>query len=202
MVNNISAYDTPVILVFGDSLSAGYGIDIEDSWPTLLQKQLDNENYEYQVINTSISGETTEGGINRIEIALKTFNPELLILELGGNDGLRGFPPKLIKANLERIINTCKNNGTNVVLLGIRIPMNYGQRYTRTFEKIYREIAHELSVPWIAFFMDGVAQNSNLMQNDGIHPNAAAQPKLLENIWPAIQSIINKEKTLTTQLRE
>jgi len=202
LVNNISAYDTPVILVFGDSLSAGYGIDIEDSWPTLLQKQLDNEDYEYQVINTSISGETTEGGINRIEIALKTFNPELLILELGGNDGLRGFPPKLIKANLERIINTCKNNGTNVVLLGIRIPMNYGQRYTRTFEKIYREIAHELSVPWIAFFMDGVAQNSNLMQNDGIHPNAAAQPKLLENIWPAIQNIINKEKTLTTQLRE
>ena len=182
----------PTVLVFGDSLSAGYGIDVDQSWTTLLQERLEQQGYEHRVINASISGETTEGGAARIEQALSDFSPTLIILELGGNDGLRGFPSSRMKGNLDKIISSSKTSGAAVVLLGIRIPSNYGRRYTDAFENVYRELAAEYEVPWIEFFMESVVRNEDLMQNDGIHPNAAAQPILLDNVWPIINNALGK----------
>jgi len=184
---NGHAADVPTVLIFGDSLSAGYGIDVDQSWAALLQSRLKEQGYEHRVVNASISGETTEGGAERIAPALANFEPALIILELGGNDGLRGFPPDRIRRNLEKIITASKASGAAVVLLGIRIPGNYGSRYTQAFERVFRETAESHDVPWIEFFMEGIAQNDALMQSDGIHPNAAAQPKLLENAWPIIE---------------
>ena len=184
--------------MFGDSLSAGYGIDVDQSWTALLQSRLESQGYEHRVINASISGETTEGGATRISRALADFTPELIILELGGNDGLRGFPPERMRGNLRKIIETSKASGAAVVLLGIRIPPNYGARYTREFEAIYRELAGELDIPWIEFFMDGVALNDELMQDDGIHPNADAQIILLDNAWPAIREALAPQETQDT----
>jgi acyl-CoA thioesterase-1 len=184
------AADVPTVLIFGDSLSAGYGIDVDQSWAALLQSRLREQGYEHRVVNASISGETTEGGAQRIGPALENFAPELLILELGGNDGLRGFPPQRTRENLEKIITASRAAGTAVVLLGIRIPSNYGPRYTQAFESVFRDTAETLDVPWIEFFMDGIALDKDLMQADGIHPNAKAQPRLLDNAWPAIREAL------------
>jgi acyl-CoA thioesterase-1 len=184
------AANAPTVLVFGDSLSAGYGMDVDQSWPALLQSRLESQGYEHRVINASISGETTEGGVTRIGNALESFNPELVILELGGNDGLRGFPPERMKANLQTIIEATKTSGAAVVILGIKIPSNYGLRYTGAFENVYRELADQLGVLWIEFFMEGVALNEELMQDDGIHPNAEAQSILLDNAWPIIRQAL------------
>ena len=181
------AASAPTVLVFGDSLSAGYGIDVNQSWPALLQSRLESQGYEHRVINASISGETTEGGVTRIGSTLENFSPELVILELGGNDGLRGFPPERMKANLQTIIEVTKTSGAAVVMLGIRIPTNYGPRYTGAFENVYRELAEQSGVLWIEFFMEGIALNEDLMQDDGIHPNAEAQLILLDNAWPIIR---------------
>jgi acyl-CoA thioesterase-1 len=188
----IPAAVPPTVLVFGDSLSAGYGIDVDQSWPALLQARLASQGYEHRVINASISGETTEGGVTRIGSTLDNFHPDLVILELGGNDGLRGFPPKRMKANLMTIIETAKASGASVVMLGIRIPTNYGSRYTEAFENVYRELAGQLDVPWIEFFMESVAFNEELMQDDGIHPNAEAQSILLDNAWPIIRQALSE----------
>jgi acyl-CoA thioesterase-1 len=178
--------DEPTVLIFGDSLSAGFGIEVDQSWATLLQARLREQGYEHKVINASISGETTEGGAARIDKAMQNFNPSLIILELGGNDGLRGFPPARLRGNLEKIVTTAKGSGAAVVLLGIRIPLNYGPRYSQAFEDSFRVVAEAQEIPWIEFFMEGVALNEDLMQDDGIHPNAEAQPILLDNAWPII----------------
>jgi acyl-CoA thioesterase-1 len=180
--------EAPTVLVFGDSLSAGHGIDVDQSWTALLQSRLADQGYEHRVINASIGGDTTESGAARIGQAIETFAPSLIILELGGNDGLRGIPAERMRGNLHKIIKTSKDSGAAVVLLGIRIPPNYGQRYIEDFDRVFRELANELDVPWIEFFMEGVALNDELMQSDGIHPNAAAQSKLLENAWPMIDA--------------
>ncbi len=185
------AADVPTVLVFGDSLSAGYDIDVDQSWTALLQARLEQQGYEHRVVNASISGETTEGGVTRIDDALNTFSPELLILELGANDGLRGFPPARMKANLITIINRAKASGADVVLLGIRIPTNYGARYSRAFEDVFREVSDETDIKWIEFFMDGIALNDELLQSDRIHPNVAAQPILLDNAWPIISATLD-----------
>ena len=184
--------EPPTVLVFGDSLSAGFGIDVDQSWTSLLQSRLQEQGYEHRVVNASISGETTEGGATRIGSAVATFNPALVILALGGNDGLRGFPPSRTKENLETIVNTSTASGAAVVLLGITIPRNYGQRYIDQFEASFREVATHYEIPWIEFFMEGVALNEELMQGDGIHPNAAAQPLLLDNAWPIIVEALAK----------
>lgn len=182
-------------MVFGDSLSAGYGVDIDQSWATLLQARLIEQGYEYRVVNASISGETTEGGVSRIAAALENFSPELVILELGGNDGLRGFPVTRMQENLAKIVDISRASGASVVLLGIRIPTNYGQRYTSAFENVYREVAAQYGIPWIEFFMQGIAMNAELMQDDGIHPNAEAQPMLLDNAWPIVsQALADRHK--------
>jgi len=184
------AADVPTVLILGDSLSAGYGIDVDQSWAALLQSRLREQGYEHRVVNASISGETTEGGAERIGPALENFSPELVILELGGNDGLRGFPPQRTRENLDRIITASKASGAQVVLLGIRIPSNYGPRYTQAFEGVFRDTAETHDIPWIGFFMEGIALNEELMQADGIHPNAQAQPKLLDNAWPIIKEAL------------
>ena len=191
------AAEAPTVLVFGDSLSAGFGIDVDQSWPTLLQSRLHTQGYEHRVVNASISGETTEGGASRIPAAIERFKPSVVILELGGNDGLRGFPPDRMRGNLRTIIETSKQGGAEVVLLGIRIPTNYGPRYTKAFENTYRDLATELEVAWIEFFMDGVAMNDDLMQDDGIHPNADAQAILLDNAWPIIREALEQANTKT-----
>ena len=157
-----------------------------------MQRRLDTEGYEYRVVNASITGETTAGGAARIERALAAFDPALIILELGGNDGLRGFPPTQMKDNLGKMIQSGQGSGAAVVLLGIRIPFNYGPRYTTAFENVFRELATQYDVPWIEFFMEGVALNEDLMQADGIHPNAAAQPILLDNAWPIIEEALQE----------
>lgn len=191
MAANALGTQPPTVLVFGDSLSAGYGIDIDNSWTALLQDRLEELGYEHRVVNASISGETTEGGAARIETALSTFTPDLIILELGGNDGLRGFPPERMRLNLEKIIKRSKDSGASVVLLGIRIPTNYGPRYTAAFEAVYRQVAADLGIEWIEFFMEGVAMNDELLQADRIHPNTEAQPILLENAWPIISATLD-----------
>lgn len=182
--------NAPTVMVFGDSLSAGYGVDVDQSWASLLQARLASQGYEHQVVNASITGETTEGGASRIATALQKFSPDLVILELGGNDGLRGFPTARMKENLSTIIETSQASGAAVVLLGIRIPSNYGQRYTAAFENVYRELADEYGIPWIEFFMEGIALNAELMQDDGIHPNSEAQPILLDNAWPIVSQAL------------
>jgi acyl-CoA thioesterase I len=183
----------PTVLVLGDSLSAGYGIDVDQSWTALLQSRLETQGYEHRVVNASISGETTEGGASRIGAALREFSPEVVVVALGGNDGLRGFPPDRIKANLQTIVDAAEAQGAATVLLGIRIPTNYGPRYTQAFENVYRELAEERRIPWIEFFMEGVALDENLMQEDGIHPNEQAQPVLLDNAWPVIRQALESD---------
>jgi len=190
MTTGAAAAEPPTVLVFGDSLSAGYGIDVDQSWVALLQKRFEETGYEHRVVNASISGETTEGGAARIDEAIATFSPELIILELGGNDGLRGFPPARIRDNLKTIAERARDSGAEVVLLGIRIPTNYGARYTQAFEAVYADVAAELDIRWIEFFMDGIALNDELLQDDRIHPNAAAQPRLLDNAWPVIRDTL------------
>jgi acyl-CoA thioesterase-1 len=183
--------EAPTVLVFGDSLSAGYGIEVDQSWATLLQARLKEQGYEHRVVNASISGDTTESGAARIAQAIESFSPALIILELGGNDGLRGIPPSRMRDNLRIIIKTSTDSGAAVVLLGIRIPPNYGQRYIEEFDDVFRQLATEMEVPWIEFFMEGVALNEDFMQSDGIHPNAIAQPLLLDNAWPIINTALS-----------
>jgi len=193
VATNAQATDPPTVLIFGDSLSAGFGIDVDQSWTALLQQRLEEQGYEHRVVNASISGETTEGGAARIDSAIGTFSPDLIILELGGNDGLRGFPPTRIKDNLETIARRARDSGAGVVLLGIRIPTNYGTRYTQAFEAVYADVADELGIRWIEFFMEGVALNDELLQEDRIHPNVEAQPILLDNAWPIIHATLDSQ---------
>jgi acyl-CoA thioesterase-1 len=152
--------------------------------------RLENQGYEHRVVNASIGGETTEGGSTRIDRALEKFRPALVILELGGNDGLRGIPANRMHENLENIILKSEASGAAIVLLGIRIPTNYGRRYREAFEKVFRDLAAQHEIPWIEFFMEGIAFNEDLMQSDGIHPNATAQPLLLDNAWPIITAAL------------
>ena len=186
------AAEPPTVLVFGDSLSAGYGVDVDQTWVALLQARLESQGYEHRVINASISGETTQGGMTRIAPALENFHPELVSLELGGNDGLRGFPANVIKDNIRAMIDASRQHGATVVILGIKIPTNYGPRYRQSFENIYSELATEMDLYWIEFFMEGVALNEDLMQDDGIHPTTEAQPVLLDNAWPVIRKALSK----------
>lgn len=180
----------PTLLVLGDSLSAGYGIALEESWVSLLAARLAREGYEHRVINASVSGDTTSGGLARLGPALERYRPELVVIELGGNDGLRGLPLGVVRDNFEAMIEQSRAAGADVVLLGMRIPTNYGPRYTERFQALYREMAERYGLEWVEFFLDGVALEDDLMLPDGIHPNAAAQPLLLDNAWPAVEAAL------------
>lgn len=178
------------ILVFGDSISAGYGIDPEQGWVRLLQERLDAAGYEFHVINASVSGETTTGGLARLPRALARHEPRVVILELGANDGLRGLPLTTTRSNLRRMIDDARKAGSSVLLAGMQMPPNYGARYTGDFRKLFPDLARELKVKLVPFLMEGVALHPDLMQADGLHPNAAGQPLLLENVWPVLRPML------------
>jgi len=184
---------TPVILVFGDSISAGYGLPhVEQGWVALLKARLAGEGYGYQVVNASVSGETTEGGLARLPRALAMHHPQVVILELGGNDGLRALPVAELRADLERMVDLSRQAGAKVLLLGMRIPPNYGPKYTGEFSAAYGEVAHERQVALVPFLLDGVALHPDLMQADGIHPDQAAQPRLLDNVWTRLAPLLER----------
>ena len=175
----------------GDSLSAGYGISQSDSWSTLLQEKLDQRDRAYQVVNASITGDTTHGGLSRLPKTLERVKPDIVIIELGGNDGLRGLSLENSRDNIEQMITLSHQSGARVLLLGIQLPHNYGPEYRRKFHQIYLDLAEQRNVAIVPFFLKGVAETSALMQADGIHPSAAAQPRILENIWPQLNPLLN-----------
>jgi acyl-CoA thioesterase-1 len=179
------------ILVMGDSISAAYGIQRETGWVALLDRRLTERDEAWQVINASISGETTGGGLARLPNALAVHDPAVVIIELGGNDAMRGYPVAKIYDNLDQLVTLAKSQGRNVLLVGIQIPPNYGPRYTNAFASIYREIAEQRNVPLVPFLLENVALTPALMQNDGIHPTAEAQPQLLETVWPELAPLLD-----------
>ncbi len=182
----------PTILVFGDSLSAAYGIDPQSGWVALLQKRLSRERYPHRVVNASISGDTTLGGRERLLSALERHNPEVVILELGGNDGLRAIALGEIRANLAELIRLSQKRQARALVVGIRLPPNYGKRYTEGFHAIYAELARQFDVGLVPFLLDGVATQPGMMQPDGIHPTAAAQPRMVDNVWPHLEPLLEK----------
>ena len=182
----------PVILILGDSLSAGYGLAPGEGWVTLLGRRLSAQGYEYRVVNASVSGETTGGGLERLPRALALHRPAVLFLELGANDGLRGLPVPEFRANLERMIELGRRAGARIVLAGIRIPTNYGPQYTERFFAVFGELARAREVSLVPFFLEGVALRDDLFQDDRIHPNAAAQAILLDNAWAALQPLLER----------
>lgn len=177
-----------VWLVVGDSISAAFGLDTTQGWVALLQKRLDQQGKRIQVVNASISGDTSAGGLARLPALLAEHRPALVMIELGGNDGLRGTPLAQLQQNLADMIAASQASGAQVLLLGMRLPPNYGKRYTEGFAGVYEQLADAYKVPLLPFFLDGVGGVPGLMQADGIHPTAAAQPRLLDNIWPLLEA--------------
>lgn len=186
----LSASGAPKILVLGDSLSAGYGLDRREAWVTLLEQRLQREGYRYDIVNASISGETTRGGRNRITRLLETHRPAVVIVELGGNDGLRGWPIDEIRGNLSYIIEQSRKQNALVLLAGMQLPPNYGPRYTRSFTHVYAEVAKQHNIALVPFFLEGLALNLTWFQPDGIHPSAQAQPVMLENVWRVLRPLL------------
>ncbi len=184
------------ILVLGDSLSAAYGIDVEHGWVNLLQQRI-NEKYpkdnNWRVVNASVSGETTAGGLARLPNLLEVHQPVLCIIQLGANNGLRGQPVALMKQQLDQILQLCNQVGTTL-LLGIKLPPNYGEKYTQTFEQVYSDLAVNHNISLVPFILDGVALKSNYMQKDGLHPTAEAQNIILENVWPSFDELLHTFK--------
>ena len=180
------------ILVFGDSISAAYGIRVEQGWVSLLQRKLESQGYGYQVANASVSGETTAGGLARLPRALKVHKPAIVVIELGGNDGLRALPVAQMRANLMRMVTLSREAGARVLLVGMRMPPNYGPVYTQQFHAVYDEVSKYFKIPSVPFLLNDVALKGNLMQEDGIHPNVEGQPKLLDNIWPPLSKMLVK----------
>ena len=176
----------------GDSISAGYGIQREEGWVELLSKSLNQAEYPHVVVNGSISGETTGGGLARLPQALDTHEPEIVVIELGGNDGLRGYPTDLVRSNLKEMVELSLAQDAKVLLVGMQIPPNYGPRYTRAFFGMYEEIAGETQVSLVPFFLERVALEPGLMQDDGIHPTADAQPLLLETLWDYLEPLLDR----------
>ncbi|MCB1638113.1 MAG: arylesterase [Thiothrix sp.] len=184
------------ILVWGDSLSAAYGIPVEKGWVNLLGEQLGDR---FAITNGSISGETSKGGLARLPDALENTKPDFLLLELGANDGLQGMPPANMRANLANMIEQAQAVAARVVLIGIKIPPNYGPQYTEKFEAVYSELAEQYQLPFIPFLLDGVAEDFSLMQADGLHPLAEAQPIILAHIWPTLEPVLKgKAETAET----
>ncbi|MFT4171812.1 MAG: arylesterase [Rhodocyclaceae bacterium] len=180
------------ILVMGDSLSAGYGIDQSKAWPTLLGQKLKTEGYRYEVVNASISGETSAGGRSRIGEALSRTKPEIVIIELGANDGLRGLSMKAMRDNLEAMIQSSRQNGAKVMLIGMLMPPNFGQAYTEKFRTTYSDLARQYKTPLVPFLLEGFAQKRELFQPDGLHPVADAQPLVVNNVWPTLRPMLRK----------
>ena len=178
------------ILVLGDSLSGAFGLDTDEGWVELLQQKLTTQDYEYRVINASVSGDTTRTGLSRIQSALKMHSPSIVIIALGGNDGLRGLPFSEIENSLADIIQRCKAQGAKVLLVGVRLPPNYGPVYNQKFVELYLRLADRFQLPLVAKMLDNVAENRELMQADGMHPKAEAQSQVMENIWTGLMPLL------------
>jgi len=187
----MSAADAPdTILVFGDSISAAYGMPEEQGWVSLLTTRLTQLEKNVLVVNASISGETTAGGIVRLPKILKVHQPDIVILELGGNDGLRGYPISRIKDNVQQMTDLIADSGAKVLLIGMVLPPNYGKRYTTAFTALFDMVAQENNVPFLPFLLEGTATSQSLIQRDGIHPKPEAQPLLLNDIWPLLEPLL------------
>lgn len=180
------------VLVFGDSISAAYGIQREQGWVALLGARFDLLEMPHQVVNASISGETTGGGLARLNKLLEASSPDIVILELGGNDGLRGYPIERIQENMQSMLDMAHASGAQVLILGMRIPPNYGVRYAEAFHNIYQTLAKEEGTALLPFFMQGIAEQPALMQADRVHPGAKAQTLLLDNVWPLLSELFSK----------
>lgn len=181
------------IVVVGDSLSSGYGIAAEQSWVAMLEDRLRSEGYEYRVVNASIAGDTSAGGLARLPRLLEQHDPDILVIELGGNDGLRGQPVAMLRDNLAKMIELGRQSGAEVVLAGIQIPPNYGTKYTEALAAVYPELAEHYGTPLVEFLLDGVALNADLMQPDGIHPNAAGQKVVFANVWRVLGPLLARD---------
>ncbi len=176
--------------MLGDSLSAGYGLARESGWTWLLEERIRTLGLPHRVVNASVSGDTTAGGLTRLAPLLEREQPEVLVIELGANDGLRGFGFDLIRENLTALVREGRSAGARVLILGVRLPPNYGAAYTEGFQAVFREVADAEGVPLVPQMLAGVAEDRGLMQADGIHPAAAAQPRILDNVWPALESLL------------
>lgn len=185
-----SAQATQTIVIFGDSLSAAYGIQQNEGWVKLLENKLNQQKLDYKVVNASISGETTSGGLGRFKTMLTTHKPNIVIIELGANDGLRGLSVREMQSNLDSMITQAKASKAKVLLLGMRIPPNYGIQYTQQFSETYANLAQKHGLVLVPFFLESVAGNPSLILDDGLHPKAIAQAKLLENVWSQLRKLI------------
>ncbi|MEJ2362589.1 MAG: arylesterase [Gammaproteobacteria bacterium] len=182
----------PVILVLGDSLSAAHGIERDQGWVQLLQNKLRKSGYPYKVVNASVSGDTTDSGLSRLPLALKQHRPAIVIIELGGNDGLRGLSVDELQRNLSRLIELARHGGAKVLLIRERLPPNLGEIYTAKFSQRFEIVSAQEQVPLVPFFLRGVAGDPSLMQPDGVHPNAKGQPRMLKNVWPILKPLLKK----------
>ncbi|HUI61416.1 MAG TPA: arylesterase [Steroidobacteraceae bacterium] len=192
-LQNAAASDR-TILVFGDSLSAAYGLRSEQGWVALLDKRLHSQGYGYRVVNASVSGETTGGGLERLPRALQLHRPEILVLELGANDALRGLPLQLARDNLSRMIELAQRDHAHVLLVGMRIPPNYGPRYTADFVQMYADLRDRYRLAFVPFLLDSVALDPARMQDDGLHPNAQGEPAVLDTLWPQLLPLLKKNQ--------
>ncbi|MEO9701063.1 MAG: arylesterase [Marinobacter alexandrii] len=192
MMAPVALANQNTLLIVGDSLSAAYGVPSDRAWAHLLQERLNNNGLsQWNVVNASISGETTDGGARRLPGLLADNSPDIVVIELGGNDGLRGFPPNVIESNLAQMITQVQDAGARAILVGMQIPPNYGQRYTQMFADIFPKLSDRYNTALVPFFLQGVYDQEGMMQDDGIHPSAEAQPKLLENVWPVLKPALN-----------
>ena len=180
-----------VIVALGDSLTAGLGVGVDEAYPALLEARLRREGFDYRVVNAGVSGDTSAGGLRRLDWALK-LKPQVLIVALGANDGLRGQPPAALRANLTQIVERARGAGARVLLAGMRVPPNYGDEYARAFAAVYASVARATGVPLAPFLLDGVAGDPRLNQADGIHPTAEGQRVIAEHLWPHLRSLLAK----------
>tara|TARA_R110000868_G_scaffold168291_1_gene402961 strand:+ start:19447 stop:20064 length:618 start_codon:yes stop_codon:yes gene_type:complete len=178
------------VLVVGDSISAAFGLDTREGWVALLEKRLAEEGFAHQVVNASISGDTSAGGAARLPALLTEHQPELVIIELGGNDGLRGQPPAQLQQNLAAMVQQSQKAGAEVLILGMQLPPNYGVRYTTAFADVFPKVANETGSALVPFVLEGIGGVPSMMQSDGIHPTAEAQPRLLDNVWPMLKPLL------------
>ena len=185
------ADETPVILILGDSLSAAYNMEVSESWPSLLQDRLDEHGHAYRVFNSSIAGDTTQGGLARLPRLLEKQQPAIVMIELGGNDGLRGIPLDTTRGNLSSMIVAGQQAGARVIISEMRIPPNYGRSYTEKFQALFGELAAEHGETLLPFLLEDIALEPGMMQADGIHPAAAAQPAMLDEVWAVLEPLIN-----------
>jgi len=192
VVNTVQAAGAR-LLVLGDSLSAAYGINRQQGWVQLLRQRLTKQGYDYQVINASVSGDTTRNGLSRLPPLLRQYRPDIVIIALGANDGLRGLAFTEISHNLEQLITLSRQQGCQVILAGVRLPPNYGADFNRRFAVIYQQLASQWKIPLVPRLLDQVSDHRTLMQADGMHPIARAQPQILDNVWPTLKPLLSKE---------